>query len=116
MTVTAMLTVSTLEAVSSVYVGLDSKEMAESVQVIIIIQICIIIYVLGTYKAFYFCCTMLYSVLHVCIHLADINECSQDLDDCSRFARCVNTAGSYRCVCLPGYQGNGRVCIGIIYN
>ena len=39
MTVTAMLTVSTLEAATSVYVGLDSREMAESVQVIIIIQI-----------------------------------------------------------------------------
>ena len=61
------------------------------------------------------CIFVVLSVLHVRIHLADIDECSQGLDDCSRFARCVNTEGGYRCVCLPGYQGSGRVCTGIIY-
>ena len=42
----------------------------------------------------------------------DIKECSLDLDDCSEFATCENTEGSFQCVCLEGYQGNGTQCTG----
>ena len=34
------------------------------------------------------------------------------LDDCSEFAVCQNTVGSFQCQCLPGYQGDGRTCVG----
>ena len=47
-----------------------------------------------------------------CYSLPDINECVRGLDDCSEFAICANTQGSYTCTCPPGYQGNGRVCLG----
>lgn len=43
---------------------------------------------------------------------ADINECFRDSDDCSDFARCFNTQGSFTCTCLRGYRGDGRVCNG----
>ena len=44
--------------------------------------------------------------------ITDIDECAEDLEDCSELANCVNTEGSYQCVCLPGYEGDGRVCNG----
>ncbi|XP_072331912.1 epidermal growth factor-like protein 7 isoform X2 [Scyliorhinus torazame] len=44
-------------------------------------------------------------------------DCDIDVDECRTRAllcsqRCVNTLGSYRCQCLPGYtlMGNGRSC------
>ena len=45
--------------------------------------------------------------------LIDIDECSEARDDCSENAKCVNTKGSYRCVCKPGYTGDGRNCEGM---
>ena len=48
----------------------------------------------------------------VCVCVIDIDECSSKTDDCSQFATCTNTDGSYECTCLDGYQGNGRRCIG----
>jgi len=43
---------------------------------------------------------------------ADVDECaSEDFallrGDCHRFAQCSNTVGSYACVCLPGFHGDG---------
>jgi hypothetical protein len=46
----------------------------------------------------------------------DINECSRGLDDCSRFAICVNVPGTYTCSCMQGYQGDGRVCNGMLHS
>ena len=46
------------------------------------------------------------------LHGIDIDECDSGTDDCSQFARCDNTDGSYECTCLDGYQGNGRSCLG----
>lgn len=40
----------------------------------------------------------------------DIDECSTDYNTCSRYARCINEPGSFRCVCNPGYDGNGYQC------
>jgi len=35
----------------------------------------------------------------------DINECSNtELNDCSKFATCFNEFGTFRCVCMPGYE------------
>lgn len=43
----------------------------------------------------------------------DIDECAKGLHACSDQAVCVNTAGAYKCQCLPGYQGDGFNCTDI---
>ena len=45
----------------------------------------------------------------------DINECSEDSDNCSQF--CNNTIGSYQCYCEDGYtlDSDEHSCNGIIY-
>ncbi|XP_046846617.1 scavenger receptor cysteine-rich type 1 protein M160-like isoform X2 [Xenia sp. Carnegie-2017] len=40
----------------------------------------------------------------------DLNECSRNLHNCSIHRQCVNTFGSYRCLCKSGYTGNGTIC------
>ena len=49
--------------------------------------------------------TMLYLV-------ADIPECERGLDDCDQNATCINTIGSYDCLCNTGFTGDGFTCIG----
>jgi len=41
---------------------------------------------------------------------ADINECSLPTYPCHKNASCGNTAGSFRCACLEGLDGNGFLC------
>ncbi len=43
----------------------------------------------------------------------DVNECTNGTAQCSVNAICVNTPGSYTCVCRPGYSGNGWMCTDI---
>jgi len=33
-------------------------------------------------------------------------------NECSVFANCTNTPGSYVCTCRTGYTGNGKNCSG----
>ena len=41
----------------------------------------------------------------------DVNECADArLNRCHPAARCINTPGSYKCVCRSGHLGNGLVC------
>ena len=40
----------------------------------------------------------------------DIDECSRGTHNCSQFASCTNTVGSYNCTCEKGYFGDGTVC------
>lgn len=40
----------------------------------------------------------------------DINECNTAGHRCHINARCVNSLGSYDCVCKVGYKGDGFVC------
>lgn len=49
------------------------------------------------------------------INFTDIDECLEMTDDCHKNAKCVNTEGSFECVCKPGYTGDGRNCEGIIH-
>lgn len=43
---------------------------------------------------------------------ADVDECSEGTDDCHIDAICQNTPKSYKCLCKPGYKGEGRQCEG----
>ena len=45
--------------------------------------------------------------------LTDIDECSEPSTVmCSSNANCVNTEGSFMCVCKDGFEGNGLICEG----
>lgn len=41
----------------------------------------------------------------------DINECLND-NECQKNSLCLNTEGSYKCICKDGYIGNGLFCEG----
>lgn len=45
----------------------------------------------------------------------DLNECMLEPELCKN-GRCINTDGSFRCECLPGYEldSTGRTCVGKI--
>ena len=46
----------------------------------------------------------------------DIDECELGLDNCLPNAICINTIGSFECICPPGFTGDGiNVCDGILY-
>ena len=51
-------------------------------------------------------------VCFVFFSVSDINECSVSPPMCHVSALCINTLGSYRCICSPGYTYNGRRCTG----
>uniref|UniRef100_A0A673UR08 Signal peptide, CUB and EGF-like domain-containing protein 2 n=1 Tax=Suricata suricatta TaxID=37032 RepID=A0A673UR08_SURSU len=40
----------------------------------------------------------------------DVDECSEGTDDCHIDAICQNTPKSFKCLCKPGYKGEGRQC------
>lgn len=40
----------------------------------------------------------------------DINECHSRTDNCDTNAYCINTHGSFRCICRAGFIGNGVTC------
>ncbi|XP_026229258.1 uromodulin-like 1 isoform X2 [Anabas testudineus] len=49
------------------------------------------------------------------LSINDFNECASGENDCSQWATCMNTWGSYTCVCLDGFVDNnperpGRAC------
>ncbi|KAF8375666.1 hypothetical protein PRIPAC_82095, partial [Pristionchus pacificus] len=44
---------------------------------------------------------------------SDIDECTLKLHDCHKDAKCINSPGSYKCKCNPGYYGpGGKECFG----
>ena len=97
-TVTVMPSVSTPLEVLSAAVRRDIREMAGSAQVRVDKILCTL--------------TPHINVLLFCSEI-DIDECTRGTDECSEFASCENTGGSYDCSCLLGYQGNGRICLGM---
>ena len=42
----------------------------------------------------------------------DVNECSVNANICGTNGSCVNTAGSYECLCDRGYMIYQNVCMG----
>ncbi|TKR76985.1 hypothetical protein L596_018039 [Steinernema carpocapsae] len=40
----------------------------------------------------------------------DIDECALELHNCSKYASCLNSRGSYDCKCNDNYYGNGFNC------
>ena len=46
----------------------------------------------------------------------DINECEGEVPVCHDDAFCMDTDGSYECMCKEGYSGNGTSCIGKLNN
>ena len=45
-------------------------------------------------------------------HSPDIDECTRGTDNCDVNADCVNTEGSFLCLCRAGYEGTGQECTG----
>lgn len=43
---------------------------------------------------------------------SDVDECSSLTTACDVNAVCINTIGSYECVCGDGYAGDGMSCEG----
>lgn len=46
------------------------------------------------------------------ISVPDVDECMKSPELCDGQGVCENTLGSYKCICRPGYQGNGTHCEG----
>lgn len=44
---------------------------------------------------------------------AVMDQCTENLDQCDINARCISSATSFQCVCLDGYEGDGRTCTGL---
>ena len=42
----------------------------------------------------------------------DVDECDNGTDNCDMNANCMNTNGSFICVCISGWSGDGVVCEG----
>ena len=38
----------------------------------------------------------------------DVDECSDGVAECDINSECMDTVGSYNCLCRPGYTGDGR--------
>jgi len=41
---------------------------------------------------------------------SDLNECDTNHGGCSTYADCINTPGSFSCLCREGFHGNGFNC------
>ena len=44
---------------------------------------------------------------------ADIDECDFGVVECGDEKECMNTDGSYLCVCETGFNQNGTLCKGM---
>ena len=54
------------------------------------------------------------------LRVTEVDECRKTYDGgksgpCGVNADCVNTAGSYQCVCRDGYTGDGLMCTRTLY-
>lgn len=46
--------------------------------------------------------------------IVDTNECLRNNGGCDADAACINTPGSFRCVCDDGFSGDGFQCRGML--
>lgn len=59
---------------------------------------------------------MWHKILELCaFSLSDLDECSNGTHMCSSSANCMNTLGSYRCLCKEGFSGDGFYCTGSLF-
>ena len=42
------------------------------------------------------------------LQCTDVDDCGEGLSPCANGSVCVNTEGSYNCICPEGYSGDGR--------
>ena len=52
--------------------------------------------------------------LHYTFYHTDIDECTEETDNCDDAAICTNTDGGFTCLCEPGFSGDGVQCEGKI--
>lgn len=52
-------------------------------------------------------------ILPFSVPFADINECAEDTGICPKPGRCVNTLGSFKCICPRGFKldSTGTYCV-----
>lgn len=48
----------------------------------------------------------------LCPTSPDVDECTESPAVCDGQGVCENTLGSFKCICRPGYRGNGTHCEG----
>ena len=46
---------------------------------------------------------------------SDIDECAEGSHNCSMYAVCTDTEGSFNCTCNPGFEGDGVNCTGTTF-
>ena len=44
--------------------------------------------------------------------MLDVDECTMGTADCVTGATCMNTVGSFTCMCASGFRGDGRASPG----
>ena len=49
-------------------------------------------------------------VIVISFSLIDIDECEVGTHNCDENANCADTPGSYTCICITGYEGDGFNC------
>ena len=62
------------------------------------------------------CFSLLLYLKHSPYLISDIDECSKNSHNCSyTTATCTNTNGSFKCICKPGFSGDGHNCTGTVH-
>ena len=46
------------------------------------------------------------------LFILDINECTENLDNCPANSVCQNAIPGFNCICNPGYEHRGDICDG----
>lgn len=54
------------------------------------------------------------SLTHISSNL-DVNECLIKAHRCHQNASCINTIGNYSCLCDGRFNGDGFLCIGMVF-